>query len=720
MKKLLLFFTILTFSLLNAQIVNIPDANFKQILLGASPSNHLARDVYNNWVSIDINNDGEIQLSEAEMIYYFRTSDNFHSSFDITDLTGIGAFINLTYLDCGDSSLITLDLSQNINLTFLECGFNQLTSINLSQNISLTKFWCAANYLTSLDVSSNVALTDINCYDNPLTNLNLINNINLKMLSCEVNQLSNLDLSENINLEELRCNNNPNLSYINLKNGNNNNFSTLTPSFTNLPNLQTVCVDELNTDLTNFISTETDHPVTFTEYCSFEPAQSNTITGTAFLDLDNNGCDNTDIVFDNFLITANNGTESFATYAQTDGSYSLFTNEGDFTTNVTPNLPSCFSANPTNYTNNFTGFNNTFNANFCITANQNVNDVNITVIPLNQARPGFDTLYQIVYKNVGTTQLSGNISFTFDETKLDFLSASETVNSQTANSLSFDYTNLNPFETRTITLNFNTHTPTASQPTNIGDVLDFTTVINPITGDYTVDDNTFIFHQTVIGSYDPNDITCTEGDEILLADASKYLHYVIRFQNTGTADAINVVVKNVLDDKLDWNTLQLETSSHANRVAIKNGNEVEFIFEDIHLPDSTTDEAGSHGYIAYKIKPKNNVVLGDTFNNKADIFFDYNAAIETNTASTEIVNVLAVNNAQLLQFSVYPTPTKDILNIQSKTAIKSIAIYSKLGQLVLKSANTQQINISKLTSGIYFVKVVATNGDFGVKKVVKE
>ena len=443
----------------------------------------------------------------------------------------------------------------------------------------------------------------------------------------------------------------------------------------------------------------------------------NEINGNVKLDFNVDGCDNSDINISNLLIETSNGLDDFATFTQNNGDYLLYTNEGNFITSVTTNLPNYYTINPNSETNTFTGFDNTFTANFCIEPNQTVNDVNINLIPTSQARPGFNATYQIVYKNVGTTQLNGNVTLEFDNTKLSFLNASETVNTQTSNSLTFNYSNLNPFETRTIDLEFNVFAP----PTvNIDDILNFTTTINPIASDFTADDNIFTFNQTVIGSFDPNDITCLEGNQILLADADKYLHYVIRFQNTGTASAINVVVTNDLDTNLDWSTLQLESLSHNNRVAIKNGNEIEFIFENINLPDSTTDEPNSHGFITYKIKPKTDIALGDIIPNKADIFFDFNEAIETNTATTTIVNVLAVNENTLLDFSVYPTPTESILNVKSKTEIIKIEIYSKLGQLIIKSKTENQIDVSNLTQGLYFVKVEDINGKFGVKKIVKK
>ncbi|WP_033961895.1 DUF7619 domain-containing protein [Psychroserpens jangbogonensis] len=116
-----------------------------------------------------------------------------------------------------------------------------------------------------------------------------------------------------------------------------------------------------------------------------------------------------------------------------------------------------------------------------------------------------------------------------------------------------------------------------------------------------------------MNSFDPNDITVLEGEETYINDIDKYLHYIIRFQNAGTSEAINLKGTNILDDKLDWNTLELKSSSHDNRVEINNGNTISFIFNYINLPDSTLDDPNSHGYIAYKVKPKSNVIVDDVF-----------------------------------------------------------------------------------------------------------
>src|SRR5690554_7341179 len=125
MKKITHLIGILTavlfFNIGNAQIVNIPDANFKAELLQASTSNTIAKNATGQNIKIDTNDDGEIQISEALNVYELNVHDS-----NIGDLTGIGAFVNLTHLRCSSNSLIVLTFYNNVNLTHLWCDNNGL------------------------------------------------------------------------------------------------------------------------------------------------------------------------------------------------------------------------------------------------------------------------------------------------------------------------------------------------------------------------------------------------------------------------------------------------------------------------------------------------------------------------------------------------------------------------------------------------------------------
>jgi hypothetical protein len=248
-----------------------------------------------------------------------------------------------------------------------------------------------------------------------------------------------------------------------------------------------------------------------------------------------------------------------------------------------------------------------------------------------------------------------------------------------------------------------------------------TVTVNPVSGDETQEDNTFELEQTVIGSYDPNDIQILEGDEVHIDDADKYLHFLIRFQNTGTASAINVRVEHILDNKLDWTTMQLQSLSHDGRVEITDGSEVKFIFDNINLPDNTNDEPNSHGFIAFKIKPEENIAVGDIVSGVAAIYFDFNPPIITNTATTEFVETLGnedfnTNNT----ISLYPNPANSLLNIKSDFEIQRIMVYDIYGKLILEKnykeiSDEVQINIESYTSGLYLLEVQSNS----YKKVLK-
>src|SRR5690606_17639227 len=125
-----------------------------------------------------------------------------------------------------------------------------------------------------------------------------------------------------------------------------------------------------------------------------------------------------------------------------------------------------------------------------------------------------------------------------------------------------------------------------------GDGLNFSAQIDPTNNEETPDDNMFILQQTVVNSFDPNDKTCLQGDIINVDEVGGYVHYVIRFENTGTSNAENIVIKDMIDTaKYDINTLKPLTGSHSFVTKIKDINKVEFIFENINLPfeDDTND-----------------------------------------------------------------------------------------------------------------------------------
>lgn len=343
-------------------------------------------------------------------------------------------------------------------------------------------------------------------------------------------------------------------------------------------------------------------------YCNFTPGGNhNTITGKLNLDINNNGCDANDAVFPNIKVGINDGLVSGASFTNNKGNYTFFTGAGTFA--VAPQFQnSYFTIEPATSTIVFTNANNNSQVqDFCVLPNGIHKDLDITILPIHDARLGFDANYQLVYKNKGNQTLTGGITLNYNDAVLDFVAANPSVASLVLNNLNWNYSNLLPFESRTIDFTLNVNTPTETPAVNINDVLNFTATINPISGDETISDNTLTLSQTVVGSFDPNDKVCVEGKTIPLAKVGDYLHNVIRFQNSETAPAENIVIEDVIDStKFNMATFQLTSSSHPN-VTRLTGNKAEFIFKVINLPPQSINELASNGFVAFKIKTKSNL-----------------------------------------------------------------------------------------------------------------
>ena len=258
----------------------------------------------------------------------------------------------------------------------------------------------------------------------------------------------------------------------------------------------------------------------------------NTISGTVIFDSDENGCELIDDPrpFIKFNLTNDDSGEEGISFTDSNGIYTFHTGPGSFNINPDVETPAWFNIDPISVNTNFVDINNNmFSQDFCITPNGIHNDLEIILMRRSHAMPGFDATYKVIFKNKGNQVLSGAIDLVFDGTILDFVSATPLPDGQTAGSLTWNYSDLMPFETRRIELTMNLNSPTETPAVNIGDILDYTVEINPMAGDESVSDNTFDLQQTVVGSEDPNDITCLEGDIVDPELIGEYLHYNIRF-----------------------------------------------------------------------------------------------------------------------------------------------------------------------------------------------
>ena len=196
MKSYLIFILFLLGYQLQSQVVDIPDPNFKNALV-----NFPVADLGNpNHEDVDTNNDGEIQVSEAEAVLAL-----YIDYFDIDSVEGIEYFINMTYLTCDHNNLTEISIDQITGLEYLSCFDNQLSSLDVTQNPDLEWLRCDYNFLTNIDVTQNPGLISLNINFNLLTGLDVSQNPNLRFLDCISNAITALDVSQNPKLEILYC-----------------------------------------------------------------------------------------------------------------------------------------------------------------------------------------------------------------------------------------------------------------------------------------------------------------------------------------------------------------------------------------------------------------------------------------------------------------------------------------------------------------------------------
>jgi Secretion system C-terminal sorting domain len=236
MKKLiLLFVTYFTMNLVYCQFTAIPDPNFEAFLEA-------------NGMGDGIPNNGQVLTSNIENV----TVLDLPSAVGISDLTGIEDFLAVEFLDCSFNLLTNINLSQNLALKTFGCVNNQLIALDLSNNTQLEWVSCQGNQLTSLLLNS-ANLTVIECFDNGITSLDISQAVALTFLDCNLNQIPSLDTSQNTNLIQLVCwsnsltslntSNNVQLTYLNC--GRTNIDSLDLSSNSNLTNLVAPLIEEL-------------------------------------------------------------------------------------------------------------------------------------------------------------------------------------------------------------------------------------------------------------------------------------------------------------------------------------------------------------------------------------------------------------------------------------------------------------------------------------------
>ena len=244
MKKILLLLLLLLSTGLWAQQTAIPDINFEQAL-------------------IDLGYDSGAPDGFVSTLKISKVTSLFVRDKNITSLAGIQDFSVLEELFCENNELTALNVSQNLALTQLSCASNEIRALDTSKNVKLEILICFDNRLSVLDINKNTRLRNLSCSNNELRAIDVSKNKALRAFSCSSNLIRTLDVSKNSALTNLNCFDNQ-LTFLNVKNGNNNNFTGFLAN--NNPNLYCINVDDAGYSNVNW--TSIDSQTKFADNCS--------------------------------------------------------------------------------------------------------------------------------------------------------------------------------------------------------------------------------------------------------------------------------------------------------------------------------------------------------------------------------------------------------------------------------------------------------------------
>lgn len=712
--------------------------------------------------NVDTNQDGQIQFAEAEAVAELRVE-----SFPITDFSGIEAFSNLTYLKIFRSLADTLDLTNNSKLVEVNLGDNELRAVHLNGLQQLSELSIRNNELDHLNLDGLTSLTEIDIENNHISNINLSQLTDLTKLDLDKNELDTIDLSNNPRITNLHLSNN-NFTSIEVRHLKNlvalvlHGCPITTLDVMGLENLRSlwiskssvrtlfmkgveiynaqlqfdgaplkyICADE--DDFFQIRDELNDERITDCQLTSLCPQTdqgiSGGISGRVKIGQSAEDCDTSTNylpypIFDTEHLDRNGqhlgvliGTEAGAYDINFYGTMTLKPKitYAPAWAYITPDYrKEIYSSNPRNYV-----------YDFCMIPNVDRLKTQLNIIPLQEFRAGFESRVIVRVQNTGTLPFSGTLTLRLPKDSVSFISADIDPSLIEFENISWEIQNLLPFQDVSIktVLRFNSpmDTPPLKGTENIqlcAELSDNDQHLNQIC----IDD-------AAVNSFDPNDKTHLGRDSMLIDQIPilSYLTYLIRFENTGTADAINIFISDTLDGiSLLPSTIQIIDASHPVKLEMGNDDVAHFLFENIHLP---FEEGINQGYVLFTLRHRRTLLsVDDVIKNNAAIYFDYNFPIITNEASIWItektVSINDVTNPDLSSIDIFPNPSKELLNLELKSSIplqatiKDISGKSLISKQVSRGIN--QLDISELPAGTYFVEILDNKGNSQIKKIVK-
>lgn len=445
-----------------------------------------------------------------------------------------------------------------------------------------------------------------------------------------------------------------------------------------------------------------------TNNCEINPV----ISGTVFYDNNSNGIQDIDeLPRANVRVNYN----SVHTFSDVNGHYEITGAIGNNT--ITIDAPAFYNAVPSTINHTIASANTVITDLVALQPVSLFDSVLVTITPGAALRNGFNVTYHIHYENMGTTSQVASLVIGFDNSLLSYVSSSTAVTAG-PNNISLTTANMYPGYRGDFDLVFLVNASTGSG------VLTTATITG---GTSTGIDSTF---DIIVGPMDPNDKHATPKLTPLQVNNGTFINYLVRFQNVGTASAINVYITDTLSALLQENTLEMVAASHPCKITQK-GNKLFFHFENINLPDSNTNEPGSHGFIRFRIKAQPALLVNTVIPNKADIYFDFNAAVRTNTATTSIqlsviplslldfTGKLQANNKALLQWKT--ANENKVARFEIEQSLNGNTFNYATSETARGSGDNQYAKSLTLPASLVFyrLKMIDIDGNYNYSRVVK-